>query len=132
MVTPESQKKKKNHSKSVLIIGLLTLLTVGSWVIFDVYRALVKTTVPHVVQQQIQPLDSKLDPDVMTDLQSRKSFTDQELNSVHPNPNLIVSPTASRSGIVRVTPTPSQVVSSTSSAKLMDEIESTQSARGSL
>lgn len=130
MTNTETKKKKQSRSKSVLIIGIFTLLTVGSWVIFDVYRSLVKTTVPNVVQQQIQPLDSKLDNDVMTDLQARRSFTDQELNSVHPNPNLIVSPAATRSGIVRSTPTPTPI--STSSAILQNSAESTQSARGSL
>lgn len=126
----EKEKKKAKRSKSILIIGLFTLLTVGSWVTFDVYRALVKTTIPNVLQKQTQPLTSKIDPDIMTNLKSRRQFTDSELNSVHPNPTLLnnLSPTPR----VATSGATTRPRTATGSAAIIPAQESTQSASGSL
>ncbi len=121
----DQDKKNQRISRSALIVGIFSLLTVGSWVGFDVYRSLVKTTIPPDVQKQIQPLDSKIDPNLMSDLKSRRSFTDSELNSVHPNTNLITSASGSAtpSKVARI-PISNQIASPSA--------ESTQSARGKL
>ena len=36
--------KKKSKSQGLLIVGVFTLLAVGSWVGFDIYRGLTNTT----------------------------------------------------------------------------------------
>lgn len=76
--------RKQSLSSNILMIGLFTLLAVGSWVVFDVYRAVVKTTVPEVVQVQIEPLDSEIDPSLITFLRASRKFDQNFLNTLTP------------------------------------------------
>ena len=74
--------KDKFFSSNSLVIGIFTLLAVGSWVAFDVYRGLTKSTVPDVLQEQIRPLDIEFDEEVIDNLQNRRQFNDQFLLTV--------------------------------------------------
>lgn len=74
--------KDKIFSSNSLVIGIFTLLAVGSWVAFDVYRGLTKSTVPDVLQEQIRPLDTDLDEEVINNLRNRRQFSDQFLLTV--------------------------------------------------
>lgn len=69
---------------NIMVIGLFSLLAVGSWVIFDVYRAIVKTTVPVVLQTQILPLDPEIDTEVIGLLREKKRFDSNYLNTLSP------------------------------------------------
>ncbi len=69
---------------NVLVIGLFTLLAVGSWVVFDVYRALVKTTVPEVLQEQIKSLDPEIEATIISDLNNRRQFSEEYLDTLTP------------------------------------------------
>lgn len=74
--------KDRFFSSNSLVIGIFTLLAVGSWVTFDVYRGLTKSTVPDVLQEQIRPLDTEFDEEVVNNLRNRRQFSDQFLLTV--------------------------------------------------
>ena len=74
--------KDKFFSSNSLIIGIFTLLAVGSWVAFDVYRGLTKSTVPDVLQEQIRPLETEFDEENINNLRNRRQFSDQFLLTV--------------------------------------------------
>lgn len=99
--TPSPTTPKKPLSMDILFIGVISLIAVGSWVIFDVYRSLTVTTVPRVLQRQIRPLESQLDEELFADIKARRQFTETELNSVTPKPFI---PLDERSSLA---PTPS-------------------------
>lgn len=75
---------KKGISYDLLVIGVISLLAVGSWVTFEVYRATVKTTLPRVLQRQIKPLKGKINPETMENLKGRRQFETSLLESVVP------------------------------------------------
>lgn len=74
--------KKKSKSQGLLIVGVFTLLAVGSWVGFDIYRGLTNTTLTEVQQKQIRPLRVSVDEEMVGKLRSRRRIEDFYLNSV--------------------------------------------------
>lgn len=73
--------KKKSKSQGLLIVGVFTLLAVGSWVGFDIYRGLTNTTLTEVQQKQIRPLRVSVDEEMVGKLRSRRRIEDFYLNS---------------------------------------------------
>lgn len=74
--------KKLQLGKDALTLAILTLITVLTWIGFDLYRTLTKTEIPRVLQQQIAPLNPKVEVTTLEGLQQRTSFTQEELNQV--------------------------------------------------
>lgn len=69
--------------KDALILTILTLITVLTWIAFDVYRTLTRTEIPQVLQRQIAPLNPKLSQvTVLNKLKTNISFTEEELNEI--------------------------------------------------
>lgn len=74
--------KKFQLGKDALVLAVLTLITVLTWMGFDIYRTLTKTEIPRVIQKQIAPLDSRIPVTTMEGLEQRTSFTQEELSEV--------------------------------------------------
>lgn len=89
-------KKNGEWSRGVLIIGVFTLLAVGSWVGFEIYRSATKTTLPTVLQSQIQPLEPEVDQKLIDDLKSRQRYDETALSSVQSVAIEETTPTVSR------------------------------------
>lgn len=127
----QAKKEKAPLSFDILMIGVISLLAVGSWVIFDVYRSFTVTTVPKVLQKQIRPLNSKLDPDLLSDIRARRQFSDLQLNSV--TPKAYIPPEERDQPTPSVTAVPSQQLVSptpaTSSATPTPSPQATQSGQ---
>lgn len=70
--------KKNKFSKDLLILAILTTITVFTWIGFDVYRALLKTQIPQVLQEQMAPLDPKLDTKAIENLSQKTLFQKEE------------------------------------------------------
>ena len=68
--------------KDALVLSILTLVTVLVWMAFDIYRALIRTEVPHVLKTQIAPLDPTISTIVLDDLESRISYPTERLNQI--------------------------------------------------
>jgi len=67
-------------SKDALIFSIMTLITVLSWVGFEVYRAATRTTIPKITQEQMAPLDPKIKKEIIEQLQADLWFSEEELN----------------------------------------------------
>lgn len=55
-------------SKQSLFLSMITLLTVMTWIIFDVYHAFQVSTIKPLDQKLMKALDSKLETDVFLKL----------------------------------------------------------------
>jgi hypothetical protein len=73
--------KKRYWNRDLLILSILTVITVFSWVTFEVYRALTQVEIPAVLKQQIEPLNPTIQTEIIQGLKSRKSFSTDELVS---------------------------------------------------
>lgn len=74
--------RKIKLDKNTLISSVMTLVTVLVWLGLDVYRALTKTTITEVTQEQMKPLDPKIKKDVIQELKNNLSFSEEELNTL--------------------------------------------------
>ncbi len=59
------------QNKDVLTISIFTLITVISWIVFDVYHAAATSTITEVQQQLMTPLNPKLGTDTIGELRMR-------------------------------------------------------------
>lgn len=66
--------------KDALIVSILTLLTVLSWIGFEVYRIATQSTIPEVTQEQMVSLNPKIKKEVVDDLKNNLWFEEEELN----------------------------------------------------
>jgi arsenate reductase-like glutaredoxin family protein len=82
--------KKIQLGKDALILSILTLITVLTWIGFELYQALTKTEIPKVLQKQTTPLNPKLDEKVIENLKSRKTISEEELNKIVVSPPQIL------------------------------------------
>ena len=73
-------KPKKTISANVLTVGIITLLMVGSLVIFQIYSALTRSQVSSLQEKAIKPLDGSIKEEVIQDLINRRWFNRGELN----------------------------------------------------
>ena len=74
--------KKFQLGKDALILAILTLITILTWIAFDLYRTLTKTEIPKVLQKQIAPLNPTIPLGILEELETRISFTQEELSEV--------------------------------------------------
>jgi len=56
--------------KQTLFLSIFTFLTVLAWIAFDVYHAVVSSTISPIQQQLIKPIDPKFDTQVILDLKN--------------------------------------------------------------
>ena len=75
-------KKKNTSKKNILKLVILTTITVFSWIAFDIHRTLRKSTIPQVLQEQLEPLNPNFDKKTLESLQKRRVITLEELDSV--------------------------------------------------
>lgn len=73
-------KSKFKLGKDALILAILTLITVLTWVGFDVYQAAKKTTITKATQEQMRSLDPKINRKTIDSLKENLSFSQEELN----------------------------------------------------
>ncbi|MFH1289472.1 MAG: hypothetical protein ABIH88_02010 [Patescibacteria group bacterium] len=72
---------KFKFGKDLLVLTILTLLVIVTWVGFDIYKALNKTTIPKATKEQMQKLDPTLNTKVIEDIKSRIVFSEDDLNN---------------------------------------------------
>ena len=53
------------NKKDLLMIAIITLLTVTSWIVYDVYHSATTNTITPVQEELIAPLDPHIDADVV-------------------------------------------------------------------
>lgn len=65
--------------REALILSILTLITVITWIGYEVYYAATKTTIPKVTQEQLTPLNPKLKKEIIEDLKSNLWYGEGDL-----------------------------------------------------
>lgn len=61
--------KKRGIDREVVVLLISTLITIASWVGFEVYRAYVKVKVPADVEKHLEQINPNLKTDVFTELE---------------------------------------------------------------
>lgn len=75
-------KTKRAISSYVLLIGVLALLATGSLLIYSVYSAVTKSTLEKIQRVDIKPLSGNLNQKVMTNIETRRHFSTEQLATV--------------------------------------------------
>lgn len=99
--------KKFQLGKEALTLSILTLITALTWIGFEVHRALTRSEIPQVLQEQIAPLNPQIDQETLQILGARETISQEELAEVAPPP--VITPTPSP----EMTPTPEAELSPT-------------------
>ena len=95
--------KDFKFSKDVLVLAILSLITVLSWIGFEVYRAATESSIPRVTKEMLIPIQPNLDRETIEQLKQSLTFSEEELNSlpvpvvIEPTPSLIDEPEATPS-----------------------------------
>lgn len=63
--------RKNNLDRDIVMVLVATLVTVISWVGFEVYRAYTQIPIPDVLQKYLQEFDPTLDTAVLDHLEKR-------------------------------------------------------------
>ena len=94
--------KKVKLGKNTLLISIISLLTIASWIGFEVYRIATKTTISPTVREQMSPLSPRINREVIDSLKETLVFTEDELNiAPTPTPIIETSQTTTESSILR-------------------------------
>ena len=72
-------KAERTTSSYVLMIGVLSLLVVGSFVAYQVYAAVVKSQITVEQREAIKPLSGRIDEEIIGELEDRRQFGAAEL-----------------------------------------------------
>lgn len=51
--------------KDALILAIMTLITIITWVAFDIYRTSKKTTITETTKEQMRALDPKINKEIV-------------------------------------------------------------------
>lgn len=68
--------RKRKISRDVLVLAILSLITVLTWIIFDVYRIFSRKEGVDVPASQLQPLNPSLDQAVIEQI-SQESYLEK-------------------------------------------------------
>jgi hypothetical protein len=63
--------KKRRIDRDIVLLLISTLITLVSWVGFEVYRAYTKPRIPEILQHHLEPFDPVLDKTVLDQLENR-------------------------------------------------------------
>lgn len=86
----------RNFKRDLFYLSIMSLLTVLTWLGFDVYRAYRRVQIPQVLKKQIQPLDPNLDTQVLSSL-SQRQYKNREDLSVSTPETITPTPTSAAS-----------------------------------
>jgi len=77
--------KKIKFGKEALFLTVFSLLTVLTWVGFEIWRSASQTTIPKVSREQVLPLNANLTKNIFEKLGQNLSFTQEELDNSYNN-----------------------------------------------
>ncbi|MEK7577311.1 MAG: hypothetical protein AAB492_01665 [Patescibacteria group bacterium] len=63
-----------DDDNNLLLIAVFTTLTIFSWVFFELVKTTKTSTVSSTVQLLSAPLSSKIDIDIISDLETKQTF----------------------------------------------------------
>ena len=80
------KEQKFKLGKNVLFLTVISLLTVISWVCFEVYEAINKTTITKVTKEQMAPINPLIKTEVFEKLEKNFSVSEEEMNVIESVP----------------------------------------------
>ena len=102
---------KKAKTPSLVTTAIITTITIFTWIVFGVYRALTTTPPVNVPPEILAPLSSELDSQALAGLSERLYFEEGETGPVlipkAPEEQLPPSPSATPAASLEVSTTPS-------------------------
>ncbi len=75
-------KPRRARSSYVLLVGIMSLLLVGSWLAYQIYVSLTKTQITSRQQIAITPLDGSFAKDDLANLAARRKFTAADFSAI--------------------------------------------------
>lgn len=81
--------------REALVLSILTLITVLTWIGFEVYWTLHRSTIPEITKKQMEPLDPNLKINIIENLKNNLTIPMEELNIV-----TVSTTTATQGGIL--------------------------------
>ncbi len=78
--------KKFKFGKDALFLTIFSLLTILTWVSFEVWQSATQNTIPIVTREQVLPLNAKFNKEIFDQLEQNFSFSQEELDTAHANP----------------------------------------------
>ena len=73
---------KRIFNRDFLVLSILTLIAVLTWIVYGVYQALTKYTLPEILEQQMRPLNPKIEKLKIKELQKRLRISEEELKEI--------------------------------------------------
>lgn len=62
------------QDRDILLVSVFTFFTVLLWIFFELVKTVKTTTVTPAIQQVITPLTSKIDTNILTILEERRTY----------------------------------------------------------
>lgn len=62
------------QDRDILLVSVFTFFTVLLWIFFELVKTVKTTTVTPTIQQVITPLTSKIDTNILTILEERRTY----------------------------------------------------------
>lgn len=75
-------KPKRTRSSYVLLVGITSLLVVGSWLAYQIYGSLTKSQITSRQQVAITPLDESFAKTDLDNLAIRRKFTATDFSAI--------------------------------------------------
>lgn len=72
--------RKPKISRELLLLAILTLITVLTWISFEIYRTFTQPVSLKIPTTQLEPLDPKINMQIMENLAKRETISKEELN----------------------------------------------------
>lgn len=88
-------KPKRSRSSYILLVGMMSLLVVGSWLAYQIYAALTRTQITTKQQKAIIPLDGSISITNLDNLRQRRKFTPNDFSAIVLNVSTTPSSTVS-------------------------------------
>ena len=101
---------KKIKTPSIVIIGVITLITIVLWVVFGVLRIVITQPSPDIPDEILSPITPTLDTSTISELENRTHLSESEIgqNIITPqSPTPVPIPENVLQELVQETPTAS-------------------------
>ncbi|MCX6726167.1 MAG: hypothetical protein NT052_02560 [Candidatus Shapirobacteria bacterium] len=74
--------KKIKLGKDILALTIFTLITISTWIGFEIWLSATESTISKATEEQMALVNSKISKDVIESLKTRNSLPESELNLI--------------------------------------------------
>ena len=85
--------KKFKLGRDILTLTIITLITVLTWVGFEVWLTATQTTITKVTQEQMSPLNPQIQTQIIESIKGNLSLSEEEMNQSLSSPSATPSTT---------------------------------------